>query len=489
MQFISTTFLLFLPITFLIYHFTNKDYRYLVLLVANYIFYAWNNLSAVPILLFVTALTYFGGLALEKKKKRGLYILFFCATLLVLAFYKYLNFSVDNLNKIAGRLIGKYAQQSLLDIPNIIAPIGLSFFIFQSTSYLNDVYRKNMPAEKNFFRFAAFVSFFPTVLSGPIQRSRDLLPQLKKPADFSLSLAKSGFLLLVWGFFQKIVVATKLALISNTVFNDYTQYSPIYYILAAVSYSLYIYCDFSSYSDMACGVAQMLGFQIRPNFRNPYLAETLTDFWNRWHMSLNTWFVENVYIPLGGNRKGKYRKYLNIFCVFFFSGIWHGASWHFIIWGVLNALLRIFGEILSPIRSRIYSALRIDEACGSIRTLKKITVFVLITFTWIFFRMPATTAAIQIIRGILSLKFYDLFNTAPLDLLGTPAEIFSFIIFVGIFLFVQYLRKEDGKISCVLEKQPKVIQYMLITIMISLCIFSICSESTTFNTQFIYFDF
>ena len=195
-------------------------------------------------------------------------------------------------------------------------PVGLSFIIFQTCTYLGDVYKKNIPAEKNILRYTAFVAFFPTILAGPIQKSRNLLPQLQKPI-FNEEQAKKGTILFAWGLFEKVVIANRLLIIVNRIFNDYINYNSAYYIIAGICFSLYIYADFSSYSDMARGVAMIMGIQIEKNFNNPYLACTTSEFWNRWHISLNNWFIEYVYIPLGGNRKGKVTKYRNTMIVFF----------------------------------------------------------------------------------------------------------------------------------------------------------------------------
>lgn len=373
MQFISGTFLVFLALMMAVYYAVKPKYRYLVVLVASYVFYGWNDLSVVPVLLATTVWTYFGGRVLEKSKKRWVYALFFVVNILVLGVYKYTDFLITNVNRVAAAS----GLSVMLEPANLVAPIGLSFYIFQSSSYLGDVYRKGYAAEKNFMRYAAFTSFFPAILSGPIQRSRDLLPQLDAPGGADFEQARRGFLLFLWGMLEKLLVANKLADVCTTIFNGYQTYTGAHLILAAACFSIYIYSDFSSYSDMACGVANMLGINIRGNFRNPYLAESLSDFWNRWHMSLNTWFVENIYIPMGGSRKGRLRKYLNIMVVFFISGIWHGASWNFVAWGILNGLLRVVGEILAPVRRKAYSRLKIEYECASMRFVRRGIVFAL----------------------------------------------------------------------------------------------------------------
>lgn len=485
MQFISGAFLIFLLISFFGYFMIKKEYRYLILLVANYIFFGWNNLQSVPVLLVATLITYIGGLVLSKKRSQSLYALFFTLSILILVFFKYANFLIDNIN-LCGSWFGRDPSLNHIDI---LTPLGLSFFIFQSTGYLNDVYRKDMPAEKNFFRYAAFVSFFPTVVSGPIQQSRNLLPQLKKPADFDPENAQKGVYLLVWGFFQKMVICPQFANVSNLVFNEFENYDNIYYLVAAICYSFYIYCDFSSYSDMACGVARIFGFHVSPNFKNPYLSQSIAEFWNRWHMSLNTWFVENVYIPLGGSRKGHIRKYANIFLVFLFSGIWHGASWSFVVWGILNGILRIIEEVLSPISNRILTACRLTPKNFAIRFIRRGIVFVLITITWVFFRMPNVSSALHVVKNMLPIYPSDLVISDIKALFGTKVDVLLFGAVLLLFSLVQYARKGDGKLYNILHKTPSLVQVVGCAIMIAFCIMVACSGTATFDTQFIYFQF
>lgn len=493
MNFLSAPFLLFFPIVFFSYALIEKKHKYLFLLIANYIFYGWNNFNALLVLILSTILSFIGGILIERYKKSGkqaqlVYFIFFIANLSILFFFKYTNFFLYNIGKLFSLLPGRFSLTSVPQL-NIFVPIGLSFFIFQSSSYLNDVYRKGQFAERNFLCYAAFVSFFPSILSGPIQRSRDLLPQLRNPQSFQFDQARDGFLLLIWGCFQKIVISSQFCAIVDTVFNSYTMYDHIQYILAACCYSLYIYCDFSSYSDMACGIAQMLGFKIHPNFRNPYLAETLTDFWNRWHISLNSWFVENIYIPLGGNRKGTFRKYLNVIIVFAISGIWHGAGWNFIAWGLLNGILRIAGEILVPAKARLYRKLNIDVSLPSIRFLRRLGVFICITITWVFFRMPDLTSALHVVKNMLFFHPASLFAVDIFELLGSAKDAVSLLLSMLLFISVQNFRKEEGRFTRVFSQQPLFIQVILLAVMICFCIFGICSETTTLNTQFIYFQF
>ena len=486
MQFLSGAFFIFLPIVFTVYHLAQKQYRYIVLLAANLIFYAWSDITVLPVLGLTTLLTYAGGLLLGRKKSRGIYALFFTLNILILAVYKYTGFFFECAEGI-GSLFGGAA---LKPQPfSLVAPLGLSFYIFQSTSYLGDTYRKDFPPEKNFFRYAAFVSFFPTILSGPIQRSRDLIPMIEHPSDFSFDRARKGVILLVWGFFEKIVVANKLLAFVNLIFDNYKSFSGEYHIAAALCFSIYIYSDFSSYSDMAAGAAKLLGFDIKTNFKNPYLSETLADFWNRWHMTLNTWFLENVYIPLGGSRKGKFRKYLNIMTVFLISGLWHGASLSFVIWGGLNGLLRILGELTAPLRHAAYKICKIDDESLAVRLFRKAFVFATITLTWVFFRMPTAADAWRFICGMFTTSPLSLFDRRVFAVTGDITDANAFLVIVAVFTAVQILRRKEKKYYGVFASQPLFAQTCCLAVLIFVTLLTAFSGTAEINTQFVYYKF
>lgn len=332
MSFTELDFIPFFIITMVIYYSLPSRYRYVALFAASYIFYGFGNPKIVLVLVVVTLITYVGGLVLERNKRKAIFGLFFFANLGILFFLKYSNFALRCMEFVATKAgVARFTGKTL----DILVPIGLSFYVFQSTNYLNDVYRHGIEAEKNPIRYAAYVSFFPVILSGPIQKSRNLLPQLKESSVFDSENFIKAFLLFLWGYLEKVFVANKLKIIVDACWSDWDSHSGVYPIIAAVAFSIYIYSDFSAYSDMACGVSRMLGFKVKNNFSNPYLATSLAQFWNRWHMTLNDWFIENVYIPLGGNRKGSLRKYINVMAVFLLSGAWHGASMHYVIWGGL----------------------------------------------------------------------------------------------------------------------------------------------------------
>lgn len=471
MNFISITFGIFILIFAAIYYIIPRRCRYIVLAIGSYIFYGIGNVSSIFVLALTTLITFAGGSILERKPYKKVYTLFLVMNLSILFFFKYVNLFTENVN--------------------FVLPIGLSFYVFQSTTYLGDVYRGEIKAEKNFIRYSAFTAFFPSILSGPIQKARILLPQIKEPADFNADRAIKGFILFVWGAFQKIVVANRLIVIVDTVFGNYLSFgrnSTAYFIVASVSFSIYIYADFSSYSDMARGIAKLLGIEVGRNFNNPYLSISCSEFWRRWHVSLNEWLTENVYIPMGGSRKGLLRKYLNILIVFLISGIWHGALWHFVIWGLINGIFVIIGQVLKPIKTRIYAAINVDENAESIVICRRIIVFGLITITWVFFN-NGIRESLYIIKNILCFYPINFFVPEILTICGTEIQTFGTVLFVVIFSAIQYCRKEEGKYYCIFRRQPVLVQCMVLALIICMCIFKATGANVILNTEFMYFNF
>lgn len=485
MTFLDLPFYLFLSLFLLVFYIVQNKHRYLVIAGASFLFYGIGGYKMLFLLLLSIAITYVGGLVLEKKPKRSVMLFFSLADLSILIVFKYTNFFIENVNRVMGRILPNVHPIAEL---SLVLPIGLSFFIFQSMTYLSDVYRRGMQAEKNPLRYAAFVAFFPTVLSGPIQKSRNVLPQIKNPSPFSYDQAKKGILFLVWGMFEKLIVANNLALIVNRIYNDLESYNGVYYLFAAISFSFYIYADFSSYSDMARGIAKLMGIDVGKNFDNPYLSVSCAEFWNRWHKSLNDWFVENVYIPLGGNRKGLIRKYVNVMVVFFVSGLWHGAHWNFIAWGVINGLFVLVGQIVKPLKTRIYSFLGVDEEVESVRILRQLIVFLLLSTTWIFFR-NGTRNSVYIINRILHIQLIQFFDQNLLSLAGTQISTLLTLVGLVFFIVVQLKRKNEAKSYEVFKRQPLLMQCCMVAILFYLCIFGYCSGNVEVNTQFLYFNF
>lgn len=485
MNYISLAFFAFIILFLILYYAVSQKYRYIVIFVGSYIFYGYADVRLLLVLISITVVTYLGGLLMETRNSRLAFGICLIADISILLFFKYTDFAISNLNL----LLHKIAPQMLpVRQLNLVLPAGLSFIVFQSCTYLTDVLRKNIKAERNLIRYAAFVAFFPTVLSGPIQKARNLLPQISCPRAFDGEQAKKGTLLFIWGMFEKIMVANRLLIVVDTVFGDYEKYDSAYYIVAAVAFSLYIYADFSAYSDMARGVAKIMGIDVGKNFNNPYLSLSTSEFWNRWHTSLNSWLLENIYIPLGGNRRGTLRKYCNIMIVFLISGLWHGANYHFIAWGGVNGLFVVIGQMLAPLRKRIEARLHVDEDAEAVKNVRRVIVFLLITITWVFFQ-NGVPESIYIIKHMILLNPLSFFNSNLFSIGGTVAKTFVLAVVTKVFCTVQKKRQDESRVYERYSRMPFFVQCLLAAVMLCTCIFGACSLEESVNTQFLYFDF
>ena len=352
MSFNSSDFLIFFPIVVLIYFLIPQKLKNYWLLIASYYFYMCWNAKYALIILFSTIVTYLSGLALDTlqqrsadplimRKKKIVVAISVLLNLSLLFYFKYINFAIG----ILGDALSVFHIQLNLPSVDILLPVGISFYTFQALGYTIDVYRGDTCAEKNFFQYALFVSFFPQLVAGPIERSSHLLQQLATPHKFNSEEAKSGLLLMLWGFFLKIVLADRIAIFVDWVYGDYHTFGGWYLIVATALFAIQIYCDFAGYSIIAMGAAQILGIRLMENFQSPYLAVSVADFWRRWHISLTSWFREYLYIPLGGNRRGRTRQIWNLFVVWSLTGLWHGASWNFVLWGIYYFILLTIEKI------------------------------------------------------------------------------------------------------------------------------------------------
>lgn len=401
MAFNSFSFWLIFPLIFGFYWLIPSKYnqwRKIFLVLASYLLYMnWKPAFAL-VLLGVTLVTYWGGQILEPREeneeprvRRGRLVwLFATLGLLPLLVFKYYNFLNDSLTGILAAIGLKFAMPGL----NWAVPVGISFFTFQAVGYMLDVYHRRTKAEKNLLDYVLFVSFFPQVTSGPISTSEDLIPQIKTAHKFNYEQGKQGLKFLLWGMFIKLVIADRLGLFVDTVYANYIHYSGSTCFAASLFYTLQIYCDFSGYSLMAIGIARTLGFNLIDNFRRPYLAISITDFWKRWHISLTRWLTRQVYIPLGGSRCSKRRTYFNIFVTFLVSGFWHGANWTFIVWGIIHGLLQILEKAMGWQK---YNGSKIG-----IRFIRIIGTFLLVNFAWVFFRMPSITDVFSLFGHMIS---------------------------------------------------------------------------------------
>lgn len=490
MLFNSINFIIFFPCVLLVYFLIPDRIKYLWLLASSYFFYmCWNAKYAV-LILTSTAITYASGLLIEKandiRGKKVVVATSFISNLAILAYFKYTNFGIDIINELMS------AIHIQLTIPNIdiILPVGISFYTFQALSYTMDVYRKDIYAERNFFKYALFVSFFPQLVAGPIERSRNLLKQLAEPKKFDFDNFREGILLMLWGYFLKIVLADRIAIFVDTVYGDYGTYTGYYLSIATILFSIQIYCDFAGYSTIAMGTAKILGIHLMENFDAPYLSTSVADFWRRWHISLTSWFKDYVYIPLGGSRKGKLRKYINKMIVFLLSGLWHGANITFVIWGGLNGLYQILGEALTPIRDKLVCSLNLHRESMGHKILCIVGTFVLVDFSWIFFRANSMRDAVEIIKSIVCVKNPWVLFDGSLYACGLDDKNFRLML-VGILILVVagYLKRKGVIIRNEILAQDYWFRWIFISFSI-VAIFTFGIWGSSYNAaNFIYFQF
>ena len=399
MVFSSMIFLwLFLPIVLLLYFISNKKFKNIILLLASLLFYAWGEPKYIILMIISITMNYIFGILIDKfRKKDKLFLtLAILSNLGLLGYFKYYNFFATNINKMF--------SYDVVDIKNIILPIGISFYTFQILSYVIDLYRKEIKVQKNIFNLALYVSFFPQLIAGPIVKYKDIEDEIND-RKVTLELFASGVRKFVYGLGKKVILANTLALIVDTIYSyDMSQLNTPIVWLAAISYTLQIYFDFSGYSDMAIGLGRMFGFHFPENFNLPYISESITEFWRRWHISLSTWFKQYLYIPLGGNRKGKIRTYINLFIVFFATGLWHGASWNFVAWGGI-----FYGTIL--VIEKLFLKKLLDK--NKFKLLNHIYVMLIVIVGWVLFRAEGLRHALDIIKMMFSFNFKTIYIVMP----------------------------------------------------------------------------
>ncbi|MEL6588856.1 MAG: MBOAT family O-acyltransferase [Bacteroidota bacterium] len=404
MLFNSIEFAVFLPLTFLLYWFVFQRSLRLqnaFILAVSYLFYGWWDWRFLGLIFISSLADFFIGPALYKaedqSRRKWLLALSLSINLGILGFFKYYNFFVDSL---VGGLSGIGVEASIHTL-NIILPVGISFYTFQTLSYSIDIYRKQLQPIEEPIAFFAFVSFFPQLVAGPIERASNLLPQFLKPRSFDYEKAADGTRQILWGLFKKVVVADNLAPHVDVIFANFETEGASTLVMGAIFFAFQIYCDFSGYSDIAIGTAKLFGFDLMINFRTPYFSRDIGEFWRRWHISLSTWFRDYVYIPLGGSRTTKGRQIWNSLITFTVSGFWHGANWTFIVWGFLNGLYYVPSILLGTAKKR--GTVAENRILPSIKELvQMLTTFVLVTFSWIFFRADNLTHAIGYISNLFS---------------------------------------------------------------------------------------
>ena len=493
MIFNSVAYLVFFPIVVILYFILPRKLRNFWLLLASYFFYMNWNAKYALLLFGSTVITYLCGLVIEQLRKRNVnqymkwvLAVSFILNLGILFIFKYSNFFLENLEQITS-LFGAGLHPSRLDI---VLPVGISFYIFQALGYTMDVYRGETKAEKNFLKYALFVSFFPQLVAGPIERSKNLLKQFDEKHTFEVYRVRYGLLLIAWGIFMKVVIADQISIVVQEVYTNYLQYTGAEILFATILFALQIYCDFGGYSYIAIGSAKVLGFTLMDNFKAPYLSTSVHDFWKRWHISLTTWFTDYLYIPLGGNRKGKIRKYINVMIIFFVSGLWHGADWTFVIWGGLNGLYMVLEEATDGFRKRIFEKYGVDRNRLSYQFFAGLGTFVLVDFAWLFFCADNLQSVIGMLRQAKANPGMNRLFPAMLSTLGVDVQtaVVVLLAILALLLFDSLQRKNIDMIDLIL-KQGVAFRYMIYgLLLLTIMMFGVYGYEYA-QTAFIYFQF
>ncbi len=475
MLFNTFEFVLFFPIVTALYFLVPHKYRAILLLVASCFFYAFFKWEYILILVFTIIIDYYAGIWIGNtsgKTKKWALALSLIANIGVLGLFKYYYFILENFNAVIWKAGVHQHYDALFQI---ILPIGLSFHTFQAMSYTIEVYRGNQKVERNFIIYALYVMFYPQLVAGPIERPQNVLWQFYEKHSFDFQKAKSGLRLMLWGMFKKMVIADNISVIVDKIYGDTSHYQGLPLILATVLYAFQIFTDFSGYSDIALGSARVMGFDLMKNFDRPYSSRSISEFWRRWHISLSTWFRDYLYIPLGGNRSGDFRKYFNLFIVFMASGLWHGTSWNFVIWGALHGIYLIFGQITEKLQNRILGKGIVGQ------TIHWLITICLVLFAWIFFRAASFADAKYIIGHLFSSSSHSI--SELIKLIGIQQ---LWVLLGGILILELVQHKESiQNMGAWISKKPKFIEWgIYYFLLFSILIFGYYGE-----VQFIYFQF
>lgn len=467
------------------------------------------NVKYVVLIAFSSVVTYLAGILIDfignctekdgGKGKRSCILysfikIFSCKSILILCLainlsilfiFKYANFIFDSITTGASYM-GIKAEIPTFDI---VLPVGISFYTFQALSYTIDVYRGEVRAERNLFKYALFVSFFPQLVAGPIERTKNLLTQIQVEHRFEYDKVSRGMLLMLWGFFEKLLISDRVAIVVNDIFKNYGQCSRATIVLGLVLFAVQIYCDFGGYSDIARGAAMILGFDLMKNFDCPYFARSIKEFWRRWHISLSSWFRDYVYIPLGGNRCSQLRRNGNLMLTFLLSGLWHGADWKFVAWGGLHGFYQIAGESLSPVRKKIQQICHINTECFSWKLLQALVTFALVAFAWIFFRANSFFDALKMIEQFLIPSDGSYGIIATLNNVGF-SDGDQFFLFVAIcVLFAFDAVRKRWNVLAFMERQNLWFRYCVYGVAFFAVFLACIFYSNVAAQQFIYFQF
>ena len=503
MLFNSLAYLIFFPaITLVYYLIPSYKIRNILLLAGSYYFYMCWDPRYIVLMIGCTLITYLDARFIDLSRREtekhvpkefrrtGRATLYTTVTIVftlaLVAFFKYTNFLTESLVSVLGLL----GIEITIPRVSVTLPVGISFFTFQSLSYVIDVYRGQTKAEKNILTYALFVSFFPQLVAGPIERSDRLLGQFHQKHRFSADRAVKGATLMLWGYFMKIVVADRAAIIVDQVYNYHGSYEGFIPILATILFAFQIYCDFNGYTTIAIGSAQVMGIELMENFRQPYLATSVADFWRRWHISLTSWFRDYVYFPLGGSRCAKWKRYRNIMIVFLISGLWHGAAWTFVIWGGLNGLMQVIGDMLKGPREKALKSLGIRTDSLGQKLVRIFITFVLVDLTWVFFRAPDLASAWSVLKSSFTVWNPWVLTDGTLYTLGLERiDFWILILSILILAGVDILHVRGVRIRETIAGWPLVIRWGLIYLLIFwILLFGIYGPAYD-AASFIYFQF
>ncbi len=485
MLFNSIPFLIFFPLVVLLYFLIPYRFRTIWLLLVSYYYYMYLDPKYALFLVASTLITYFGGrfvAAADTQRKKKLFVaLSVVLNLFFLIFFKYANFLTDTCSGLLALLGVQYEPAKL----NLILPVGISFYTFQSLSYIIDSYRGEVKTEKNIIKYALFVSFFPNILAGPIERSKNLLHQFDEKHDFDYERVRDGLILMLWGYFQKVVIEARLSILTDMVYGNFKEYTGITLVIGIFFYGFKIYCDFASYSNIAIGAAKVMGFTLMTNFKQPFFSRNVKEFWRRWHISLNTWFVDYLYIPMGGSRVPKWRKYFNTMVVFLASGMWHGASLTYIMWGATNGIFQIAGDLLKPVRRKCCALLHYDFSNRFGKALQIAFTFILFHISLVFFVSGSITDAFEIFgRMFTDFSLLPLID-GTLYTLGLGVSNFYILLFSLVILLIVDLVQEKKEAFAYLAAKPFVVRWAFYYLLIGMVLLS-CNLSTQ---EFLYMNF
>lgn len=499
MAFNSIEFLLFFPIVVCLYFVIPKKVRYVWLLVMSYYFYMSWNIKYAGLLFLSTVVTYFSSRVINKirtvegrvgggKNVADKIVLVICIlfNMSILVFFKYYDFIFENVSLICSK-VGVHFRYPHFDV---LLPVGISFYTFQALGYIVDVYRGEVRAERNFLKYALFISFFPQLVAGPIERSKNLLHQIEKPTSFNINKVRYGLFTMAYGLFLKIVVADNIANVIDPILSDFYSNRGVVVAACVVLFAFQIYCDFHGYTQIAIGSAKVLGFELQENFHAPYLSKNIKEFWRNWHISLTSWFTDYLYIPLGGSRKGRIRKYLNTMIVFLISGLWHGASWAFIVWGGINGIYLVIYDVTKNIRKKLRSCLNIDSTTFGWKVVTRMFTFFLVDYAWLYFRSGGLKLALKMQRHILyDFHIQYIFDDQFWAMFGSYTKLLIILFSIVIVMVVDCLQyvginwKEH-----VLRQQLIYRWFIYLMILFIIFMYGVYGIGNG-QTQFIYFQF